>query len=45
MKRDSMRLGFYYSLKPLVPRTIQILLRRRATRFKLHRSLKTWPDA
>lgn len=43
MRRDSMRLGFYYSIKPIVPRTIQILLRRRATRFKLHRSLKTWP--
>lgn len=43
MKRDSLKLGFYYALKPMVPRPIQLLLRRKAARFKLHRSLKTWP--
>ncbi len=43
MKHDSLKLGVYYSLKPMVPRALQILVRRRATRLKLHRSLKTWP--
>jgi peptidoglycan/xylan/chitin deacetylase (PgdA/CDA1 family) len=43
MTRDKLKLSFYYSLKPIVPRALQIMVRRKATRFKLHRSLRTWP--
>ncbi len=43
MNHDTLRLGFYYSLKPILPRTLQILLRRQATRFKLRNCLSRWP--
>lgn len=43
MNHNSFRLGFYYSVKPMVPRKLQILIRRRATKLKLRHCLDTWP--
>ena len=43
MNHANLKLGFYYSLKPLLPRALQIMVRRKATQLKLRSCLSTWP--